>query len=64
MQTQVPQSLFTALTSDEAAKTQGGQCFYYVPRYTCFRPVAYFQPYSGNSSSPSVNQTVNISIDD
>lgn len=52
------QSLFTDLSTQEAATVNGAWGHYYRPVYFCY-PVSW----SGSSgSSPSVNQTVNVNV--
>lgn len=60
MQTVKRDSLFTELTSQEAATVSGASGYYfYRPVYYCY-PVSWGS--SSGSSTPSVNQTVNVNV--
>lgn len=58
MQTEKSQSLFTALTSQEAASVRGAWGSDFRTVYYCY-PVTWG---GSSTSSPSVNQTVNVNI--
>jgi hypothetical protein len=60
MPTKASQSLFTPLTSQEAASVSGAWRSDFRTVYYCY-PVTWVGG-SSSASSPSVNQTVNVNI--